>query len=185
MKTTINLLPPEKKQEMQSAFVFAYVQSLLVVVLLLTCIVSGTLVSTRLMLMNTLSGLSSSAGPDTDEFTSVSQDIRDINAYIDSLEKLQKNRVAWSSVIDEIVDLLPTGVTLSRITLNPEGKIVLTGVAVHRDDVLQLENQLKNSGSFEDVKSPLSNILQRDDVKFEFEFQYAPLAVEEPDEKTN
>ena len=178
MKTTVNLLPPHKKQAMQSAFVFAYVQSLLMVVFVLTCIVSATLLSVRLLLMSTLNGLSSKSGPDTEEFTEVSQEINDINAYIEHMNDITSKRVAWSVVLDELVAILPENAMLDRINVTREGKIFLTGNALHREDVLELDRRLVGSEMFIDIKSPLSNILQRDNVAFEFEMQYAALAAE-------
>jgi Tfp pilus assembly protein PilN len=182
MKSTINLLPPAKKQEMQGAFVLAHVQSVVIVVLLLSLIVVGTLVGVRFMLASTHASLTNRAEPALDGgYESVSDNIQEVNGVIARFDELTAGRTAWSAVTDSIMAMVPDGVVLQRFSLD-DGKITIVGKGAARGDVLALRDRLIATPYLTDVESPLTNILRPTDVQFEFRMTYLPPDAAPPDE---
>lgn len=174
MKTTLNLLPPGKKDELRKSFIFTYAQSMIFLVLLVVGFVSFTLLSVRLLMYRNLTDLSRRTAPESDEFKRVTDDIRLMNNYMERLDRLSAGSVSWSALYDGLDQLVPPGVVLNRLSVTRDGHIVMAGIGQTRDDVLTLNNSLEASPHFRNIKSPLANILQRTDVHFELEATYVP-----------
>lgn len=174
MSIALNLLSPEKKRALQAGFLMAHIQSLIFVVMLLAILASGTLLSMRMLLQRFHEDLQRQSGPATDEFTSAAEDIKRINAYLSRIEQLDARFVRWSDVLARITAVVPAGIELEEIRLDSSRKILVRGVAETREDVLTFNDRLKALPFLSSVSSPLSNILQKKNVRFDFEMQYGP-----------
>lgn len=173
MHLSLNLLPPDRKQALRTGYVFAYAQTMLVLFLALTIIATATIFSVRHLVASTYEDLAGRSTDTSGEFKELSADIKEINAYLTRAEMFDRRAIAWSGIVKKITDLAPAGTKISRIRIAADGKIILTGVATTRTDVLTYDEKLRSNGSFTDVKSPLSNILQQREVIFDFELQLA------------
>lgn len=61
------------------------------------------------------------------------------------------------------------GITLINVTMKRGGEVVLTGIAQNRKDLLRFEKNLRDSGKFQDISSPLSNIIKENNISFTFQ----------------
>lgn len=172
MRITLNLLPPANKAAMHTGFIFGYVQSILIVFLVMTLFAAGTLFAVRFLLRGTYDDLAKRSSSDSDEFKNITDEIRKINLYLQRIEGLHEGFTPWSSMLSTLAELVPDNAKIDRVQVNANGAISLGGTALTRDDVLMLEQRLVRSGLFKDVKSPLSNILQQKNVHFDFEMTY-------------
>jgi Tfp pilus assembly protein PilN len=136
----------------------------------------------------------------TKEVASMEKNLKDYNGKINSIYSIQKNHLGWSFLMDGIAALVPEGSKLSNITVSDEDakpvaasaedtsatttaakpvaeakrfKIAISGNAKTRDSLLALEDNLKKSQLFEDVKFADSNYVKSVDVDFIYEF-YVP-----------
>lgn len=174
MRTTLNLLPPEKKADLRVAVIYAHVRSIIIVVLALSAIVSFTLLSVRIVLDRTLTDLTQAQGTaETEEFKKVTTEINDMNAFLGHLDLLSVGRSSWTKALDGLDAVVPSGVTLTRVNLAADGNMIIYGHGRTRDDVLAFRRGLEESPLFTEVSSPLANILQRTDVNFELDTAYA------------
>ncbi len=175
MRITLNLLPPDKKKALQTGLVMAYAQTIVFILFLVTVFVSGTLMSVRLMLSADYETLKKQADTaSSSETTDIVTSIRQINSYLKEVDGTQHGFIAWSRVLEDLTPLIPADVHLDRITITEDNKIVLTGVAQTRDSALAMLKKLKEQPYLSNVVSPLSNILQRQNVEFDFEMTYQP-----------
>lgn len=180
MQVTLNLLSPEKKAVLRTGFVFAYVQTMLLIVFLVVAFSSGTLLALRMMLKGTYDDLARRSVGGVDESKAITTEIKKINDYLKRVDGIQTRYVAWSSVLELLTRQVPEGMQITSLNVMKDGKILLSGIARQRNDVLTFQSRLEQSGEFTDVKSPISNILQQRDVKFDFEFRYARIPLPEP-----
>lgn len=176
MRITLNLLPPKNKAALRSGFIFAYAQSMLIVVFFLTAIAAGTLIAVRLLLKGTYEDLAQRSTSTSEEYSTMTEEIKNINEYLKRIDGLVKRDATWSPVLAMVTQLVPRGTELDSIRLSKDGKLLLSGVASDRADVLLLRQRLIDTNQFKNVSSPLSNILQQKNVKFDFEMTYAPTA---------
>ena len=172
MQATLNLLSPEKKAELRTGFIFAYAQTMLFIVFLIVAFASGTLVAVRMMFKGTYEDLTQRSQSGGDESKAITTDIKKINDYLKRIDGIQQRFVPWSKVLEDLSRSVPEGMLLTQLRVERDGKIYVSGIARDRQDVLTLQSRLEQSPLFKDIKSPLSNILQQKDVKFDFELMY-------------
>ena len=69
-------------------------------------------------------------------------------------------------LLSQFLNELPPGIAVSSFTLNKNGEVSMRGEAETRKDLLQFEQVLRESGKFEGISSPLSNIIRETDINF-------------------
>lgn len=77
----------------------------------------------------------------------------------------------------EIFDLLATtqsGIIVSGFTVDKDGRVGITGNATTRSNLLAFEQRLRDSSHFQDIASPLSNIIQETNINFNFKGTLKP-----------
>jgi Tfp pilus assembly protein PilN len=174
-RVSLNLLPPEKKQALRSGFIMAFAQTMVFILFVVAAFVAGTFVSVRVMLKSNLDALvQQSTGGAADESDAVAADIRQINTFVKRVDGLQQRAIPWSSVLASLSQAMPAAAIIDQVAISRTGAISMRGVAATRDDVLTLRDNLRALPFIKDVSNPLSNLLQRTDVRFEFEMTYAP-----------
>lgn len=100
---------------------------------------------------------------------SFASQIEEINTAIDEVDLIQKKYVAWSQVLYEITQLVPPGNYVSELAVNSvEQSFSLSGFSNTREDLLSLEDNLKNAELISELKSPVSNLLKPNDIQFIF-----------------
>lgn len=83
----------------------------------------------------------------------------------------RKNNISFSDVFLALQKIIPSGSRLEVFFLDGAArKVIISGLAQSRDDVLMFEERLKKSDVFEKLDSPLSNLLERVNVSFNFTF---------------
>ncbi|MDD5251373.1 MAG: PilN domain-containing protein [Patescibacteria group bacterium] len=179
MNITLNILPPEKKKALRSGLVMAYVQTMTILLFLSALFVSGVLVSARLMMADELKQIEqqASGGAGTDESADIINNIKQVNSYLTTVQMMQTGFVSWSEVLEDIATMMPKNTRLERISLDQGGHIKISGVATTRDEALAFLKNLKEAPYLTDIVSPLSNILQKTQVSFDFDMKFVPEAI--------
>lgn len=105
-----------------------------------------------------------------DDISSDAAHIRDI---ISSLRQSAPYPTAALDLFD-LLSAQPPGITISSFTIDRNGGITITGFAATRDNLLALEQFLRDSSRFQDIASPLTNIIQETDINFSFKGTLKP-----------
>lgn len=77
-----------------------------------------------------------------------------------------------SSLLTGIVAKEFSGITLSRVMIRKNGEVLLAGIAATRKNLLDFESALRDSGLFQDISSPLSNIIREQNINFAMEGKF-------------
>ena len=81
--------------------------------------------------------------------------------------------VSVLDVIKKIEETIPPGAGLSTLSIDvAEKKVVVSGKASDREDVVAMENRLKSSDFFKKIDSPLNNFLEKKNPSFKFTFYF-------------
>lgn len=108
---------------------------------------------------------------ETQEVKTLEGEIKNLNAWLSAYKKFRMEKQPALNVFLKIKEAVPLGIRLNALLFDGNTKkIILSGVADSRDDVVLMENRLKNSDFFENIESPLSNFLDKSDSKFNFMF---------------
>jgi len=163
---TLNLLSPDKKQSLRLTETYQTIKNLIILILLLTIITAIVLLVTKLALQNHFTRIVSESTLTIKYVSFFSQDIKEFNKQLKAVENIQSEHIAWTNFFISFAQLVPDNIGLDNLTIN-ENKILITGFAKTRDDLIEFQNNIKNSSLFSEVTVPLENLLKKDDVDFD------------------
>lgn len=108
---------------------------------------------------------------ETKEVKMLEGDIENLNVKLLAYQKFIMEKKPVLDVFIKIKDIIPSGIQLDALLFDGStNKIILSGIAGSRDDVIDMESNIRNSNFFEKLESPLSNFLDKSDSKFKFIF---------------
>jgi len=172
---TLNLLSPQKKKEFQKKFNFILVQRCFLIIIIFLSFTSLLFFGAKLYQGNRLDKLKKEVEQTTltlpsGENVTISKDVQDINYELSYLNNLQKNYIKWSDFLIDFNITVPSGITLSSLSLDQKTSLVLiSGKAKLRDNLVAFQNNLKNTSFLSELESPISNILKKEDIDFSFQ----------------
>lgn len=102
------------------------------------------------------------------EVSGLENKIKEKNKEIDAVSNLQKSKLYWSKVLEKIALSVPQGVTIINITSTDEVKILMSGHAARREQLLEFKSNLEDSEYFSGVSLPFADLTKRTDLNFNF-----------------
>lgn len=168
----LNLLPPERKTLLAEEHQFHVVRRLLLSWLLGIVLLSGGILMLNRTLEQKFASLqdamtrlqAQSAGTGS---ANIRATIRDINDRVQLLSAGLRTERTWSPLLAALAGLVPADVQLTQLSFEQNGAVRLMGVAKNRDAFLQFKQRLESSPNVKDVRSPITNILTKENVQFE------------------
>lgn len=169
----LNLLPPTKKEEVRYKKIFISVKRLISGVALLLVVVIIILYGTQIILKDNLNKIENRVdqAQEVTERLSIPiiQVTKDFNQTLKDIEDIQKYYVKWTGVLKQFNQLVPDNIQLTFLSFKLENRQVeIKGRAPNRSVFLDFKNNLENSNILTDLHSPISNLLTRENVEFEF-----------------
>lgn len=79
-----------------------------------------------------------------------------------------------STLLRDFLGASAGGITISTLSVKKDGFVLIRGEARTRSDLLRLESLLRDSGKFDTISSPLSNIIREINVNFSIEGSLKP-----------
>src|SRR3989338_9917028 len=169
IKITLNLLSPSQKEYLRYEHAYIYMRTVMWLMLTFTVIISGLLLVARLMLQDNYATVLTTTTLVNDKNKSIDRDIGSLNKSLKEAESIQADFIKCSKIIININNSIPDNVELSYLNLEQKTRLFnLNGKALNRDDFLALKANLEALSYFEELSSPLTNLLLREDVNFEF-----------------
>lgn len=104
-----------------------------------------------------------------DRIYALEDEFKKINSHISQDRSIQKDQLYWSRLFEKLEKNIPEEVSVSKMA-NKNYKIYLAGNAATRDALLKMKDSFSQEGCFTDVDLPLSNLVSKDDVAFQIEF---------------
>ncbi|MFH1610765.1 MAG: hypothetical protein ABIA91_02635 [Patescibacteria group bacterium] len=94
-------------------------------------------------------------------------EVAEINRRMTKINKIQGAYTKWSEIIIKLNRIIPKDVKVSNMEFDKEkDKFLISGTAKYRQDFLNLKESLKKSNIVFDISSPLSNLLNQEDLNF-------------------
>jgi len=100
----------------------------------------------------------------TDE---ISASVSKVQAVIISLKQSATNPTGAMGILDLLI-ANQQGININAFNINKIGNVYITGHADTRNNLLAFEQRLRDSSRFQDITSPLANIIQETDITFNF-----------------
>lgn len=163
---TLNILPPAKKRDLRFNQLYAMIKNLIILVLLLSILTSITLLFTKMTLENYFIRIVQETTLTTQYAQIFNEDIKELNESLKAVEEIQNNYIYWTKFFVIISSMIPQNVSILSIDINQD-RILITGLAQTRDQLLKLKKNLENNNLFSKVVIPLDNLLKRVDINFD------------------
>lgn len=96
--------------------------------------------------------------------------LREYSKTAGTIKNGLKNKKDYTLLISEINNMIPEGIILNKLSLDSK-QLVLSGVALKRENLLFLEQQLKEYKRFKKVDSPISNLVSDTNAEFTFKVE--------------
>lgn len=173
----LNLLPPKIKKEIEfvdlrhastALFVWIFILLLSFTLILATIFVSLSILSRS---QNKLIE-EKRDNEEMQKILEIEEKIKTANKIITAIYDKQKNMVYWTPIFEELSKLVSGNMYLKSFNYRSNNnEIKLDGWADTRDRMLAFEQALKESQLFDEVETPLSNLLKKTNVDFSFTFK--------------
>lgn len=172
----INLLPSPRKQIVYKDLLFQQIRLLMllaVVIIAADAIFNlNSLIFLKIQVQEVDRALSlKNLNSETREAQALEQEVKGLNALLARYGAFKSDQTGAADALLELNKLIPSGVSLQTLSFdNASRRIIVSGVAASRGDIMVFENRLKESVLFEKLESPLSNFLESANANFSFTF---------------
>lgn len=175
----LNLLPPQEKKlltlERLQRWLLFYGGAILAMAVVFAGLLAATwaflLIQLKAVTLNLQTQRTSLQGQDL----RAQQDLaKETNRQLEKLNQIQINHQYYSAALIELTRLVPSGVRLDTFSLDEKSQATLTGYARQREQVIAIQTALEGSVFFENVESPLANLVKSADINFSFNFILRP-----------
>ena len=91
---------------------------------------------------------------------------RKVGFALSLIKTFHENASPATSLLGWFLGVKRSGVTITNIVSRKGGEVFLSGIAQTRRSLLNFEEALRSSGRFQEISSPLSNIIRDRDINF-------------------
>lgn len=140
-------------------------KDLVILILLVTIVSSIILLLAKLIIQNNFNRVVEYSTLTTRYANIFNKDVKEFNLYINTLVKIQEKNIDWTKLIIQLSKLVPEGVNLDSINIQPE-KMLITGFAFDRENLKKFQEDLEKNELFLNVEIPLNDLIKRNNINF-------------------
>jgi len=177
----LNLLPPSAKKELRieriNRQVFVYGSLILGILIIFTLclgLINLFLFFQTKSLENQI--IQTEAHLQMKQVQEFEESIKTFNQALMDLDQLQTSQIAYSSILEQLTQLIPPSLQIHTLSLDNTGQIRLTGYVPTREQLLNLKQNLEDSTDFIQIEFPLSNLVKSKEIDFNLNFKHKDLA---------
>ncbi len=100
--------------------------------------------------------------------------VSNVQSIISSLRQSAANPAGALGIFD-LLTVNQQGIDISAFNIDQLGNLSITGHANTRANLLAFEQRLRDSSRFQDITSPLANMIQETDITFNFKGALKPI----------
>lgn len=165
----LNLLSPQKKQNLEQSFIFAILGNMAEITLIIIILSSIILLGAKVMLQNNFEVIIAQSALINREFGEINQDIRKLNRELKDIDQVQTEYVFWSRFLTEFSKTVPPGIRLADLSTNQDDNtFTINGYAAERANFLEFKKNLGNFPYLKNLESPIANLLLPRNANFTF-----------------
>ncbi|MBU0963477.1 hypothetical protein KKC06_00350 [Patescibacteria group bacterium] len=170
---SFNLLGHEEKNSLRKLKVYYIIKHISFLAISLVLIISITLYFNYLLLNNENESLDENIEGEIslleqEKITSIEDTIEELNQQLVLIEGIQAEYIEWSGFIDKSSSIIPDGIVLSSIKFDAiNKKFTISGKALTRENLLELNENFENFVFFTKIVSPISNLIKKENIDFQ------------------
>jgi Tfp pilus assembly protein PilN len=174
MEIRLNIIPNERKKEIASSnrlrrvLEWEFGFSLILTIFLLLLLSMYYLLNFNLAAQK--SEIVSGKGKEEfDKIAKFNDDFKTANKQITMDESIQKDQLYWSNLFIKLNDAVPDSVSVTKMATK-NYQVLMAGTARTRDDLIGMRENFSREGCFTNINLPLSNLISKDNVDFQIQF---------------
>lgn len=175
MKVYIDLLPEKKKAVIREEKQFRSIVGMGFSFIFPIALLIGMLFAIKLILGIQGEGLGRAYADG--QFQEGFQDLKryeekfqEINAKASLVSKVQDSHLEWAGILMKLSQTVPDEISIVGIATK-DYRIFLIGRAKTREKLLEFQEQINTSECFSGVNMPLSNLVSRENIDFQLDFE--------------
>ncbi len=170
---TLNLVSEQLKKEIKSRHIFNLVKKLNYILIIIAIIIAIILLTSKIILQINFTKVVNQTTLVNSYSSVYTKKVRQINSQLNTITQIQNNYVEWSKLFKIISDIVPEGIRFTSLKIDNDGAIIkIRGFAETRDSLVDLKDRFKKSDIFSDIKSPIQDILKKDDINFTIDMKF-------------
>ncbi|MFA6524727.1 MAG: hypothetical protein WCT33_00475 [Patescibacteria group bacterium] len=168
----LNFTSPNQKAANQFQKNYRLVQSLVVFSVGALLLIVASLFASQMILGNKLKTITAETlvlkeQTENDNTLNLGQTIQNFNTLISNVAGIQSEYAKWSYILLEAGESVNDGIILTSFDIQKaNSSFQFTGNANTRDSLLEFKNKLDASPYFENIESPISNLLSKENISF-------------------
>lgn len=184
MEIKLNIIPEERKKEISSnnllknIWQWEFGLSVILGVFLLLLLSIYYLLSFNLAAQKS-EIVNEKVREDFEKISKFNSDFKIANKQINTDESIQKDQLYWSNLLVKLNDAVPAEISASKLATQ-NYQVILAGTAKTRDDLMRMKDNFSREDCFSDVNLPLSNLVSKDNVEFQIQFNIKEECVKNP-----
>lgn len=174
MEIRLNLIPPQKKEEIRKSKRLATTIKSEVVLFMILTVFFSVLISYRYILSINLMGetILNAEVEKADQFEKIKNygdQFSRANDSIKQIASIDQAQLYWSRIFVKLSQLISTGIEIDSFSTN-DFSVTLAGTADTRDNLITFKDDLEKEKCFSGVDLPLSNLVDKTNVDFQIVF---------------
>ncbi len=165
---TLNLLSAEYKEKIKLRKIYRQINNFLSLILIFLILASIILLVAKIVLQNNFNELVSINNLVKQNKPAVSEEAKKLNIEIKAANQIQKRFIPWPKIISNFTNAVPDNLEIRSLKIEPAGWLI-TGEVKNRETLLKFEDDLNKLGYFKTIKSPITNLLKKENIDFELE----------------
>jgi len=165
---TLNLISIDYKEKLKLKKLYLKIKNFLFIILIFFILASIILLFAKNILQNNFDELVILNSLVKENSQKIGGEIKTLNMKINAANNIQKQFFPWSKIIIDFTKIVPTGLEIHSLKVN-KNSWVITGEVKDRETLLGFKKELEKSKYFSEVKSPITNLLQKENIDFELE----------------
>src|SRR3989338_7724739 len=172
---TLNLVSNEQKKEIRLRHVYLFIKKINLTLIIITSAAAVILLSAKTILQIKFNDVVEQTTLVTKNNQGYNNKVREINAKINFVEKVQQGHTPWSGLLNLIAEITPRDVNLYYLKVNAEDKtLAIKGEAGRRASLLDLKAKMDKMPLFANIEFPIKNILEKENIDFEINASLKP-----------
>jgi len=182
----INLLPPQEKKKIALAnfnhllaclvFYLVIISAIFIILLLSVYFFLSIILNAQTDLIKFRQG-----GQKIQYLMTIEEKIKQADQQLEQIYDKQKKFIFWTPLFEEFSRIVPSGIYLNNFSYRlSDNRIILSGRANKREQLLDLQKRLEESSSFNKVEAPLSNLIKQTGINFSFTLYLQKAQAENP-----
>ncbi|TSC96080.1 MAG: Uncharacterized protein Athens101410_233 [Parcubacteria group bacterium Athens1014_10] len=173
---TLNLLPEKEKIIYKQEKNYLVIKNFLLLLIIATIIITIALLASKLILEKNFYSFVDGDSLSPNATAEIKKKINNINSKLQEINGIQKNYFDFSEPLIILSGLTPANLQISLLNLDQNNlEFFIKGKAKTRENLLRFQKNLEDSPIFKEVKYPITNLLSKENINFEFSGKLNPL----------